>query len=66
MTNSKLVPKNTNFSKKSKNFQKSLNFPKNAKNFQKAKSWIILVFFGKFGFPRKLTFYNIDTSTADL
>jgi hypothetical protein len=32
MTNSKLVPKNTNFSKKYQIIQKSINFPKKPKN----------------------------------
>jgi hypothetical protein len=59
MTNSKLVPKNTNFSKKSKIIQKSLNFPKKPKIskkaniWQKAKFWIILAFLAflaNFGF----------------
>jgi hypothetical protein len=50
MTNSKLVPKNTKFSKKYKIFQKSFNFPKKPKFSKKAKFWITLVFFWKFGF----------------
>jgi hypothetical protein len=60
MTNSKFVPKNPKFSKKSKKFQKNLNFPKKShksQNSTKKPNFGIFIFFGfilafweKFGF----------------
>jgi hypothetical protein len=55
MTNSKLVPKNTNFSKKYKNFQKNLNFPKKKKltkkPFDKKPNFgLFWLFFGNLAF----------------
>jgi hypothetical protein len=52
MTNSKLVPKNPKFPKKSKKIQKSLNFPKKPK-FDKKRQIL-----DNFGFLANLAFFE--------